>query len=158
MSEAPTSKSVEIDGTTYEIQILDAIRGYRIYVKLINAFGGALESTGNVAGAKQEEIALKLLGAAMRSLPAELAEELRSTFAASCSVVMADGKKPQVKDVFAVLFRGRMLHMSKWLLECVKANFADFLGDDSSESPVAALTALFKSKSPAASTGSSTGS
>ena len=148
-------KVVEIDGTTYEIQILDAIKGYRLYVKLINTVGGVLESAGKLDGDKPQELALKFIGAALRNLPPELAEELRSTFAASCLVVMPDGKRPQVKDVFAVLFRGRMLHMSKWLIECIKANFADFLADDSGENPLAQLATLFKSKSPASSIGSS---
>lgn len=148
------TKVVEIDGETYDIQMLDAVRGFRVYTKLLGAVGGVLENAGKLEG-NPAELGLKLLGSALKSITPELAEELRSTFAAHSSVTLADGKKPQVKDVFLMHFRGRYLHMSKWLFECVKVNFADFLAEGSSVN-LSALLGNFGSKSPSASTGSST--
>jgi hypothetical protein len=150
------TKTVEIDGETYEIRILDAITGYRVYVKLLNAVGGALEGAGALKGGSGGELALKVLGSALANLKPELAEELRSTFAKSCCLVK-DGKKPELKDVFLLHFRARYAHMSKWMLECVKANFADFLADESNgnSNPLEQLKAMFQGKPPTASTGSS---
>lgn len=125
-----TTVTVTIDDETYEIQMLDAVAGSRLYTRLLIAMGGVLETSSKLEGSPQE-LGLKLLGAALRSLTPELAEELRSTFAKSSAVVIGD-KKPQVKDVFMTHFRGRYLHMSKWMLECVKVNFADFLAAGSS--------------------------
>lgn len=150
------SKTVEIDGVTYEIQVLDAIKGFRLYVKLLNSAGGALADLGNLKTSSPGELAMRAMGAVLANVTPEFAEELRSTFAASCAVVLEGGKKPQVKDVFITHFRGRYAHMTKWILECAKANFADFLAGDSSESPLADLLTMFQSKSPRTSTGSST--
>jgi hypothetical protein len=150
------TKTVEIDGETYEIRILDAITGYRVYVKLLNAVGGALAGAGGLKGSGPE-LALKALGSALANLTPELAEELRSTFAKATCLVK-DGKKPELKDVFLTHFRGRYAHMSKWMFECIRANFADFLADgaNGSANPLEQLKAMFQSKSPPTSTGSST--
>jgi len=158
MSYEVLTETVEIDGEKYEIRLLDAIHGYRVYVKLLNAVGGALEGAGSLKGSSKGELALKTIGAALKNLSPELAEELRSTFAKTTCIVKPDGKKPELKDVFLTHFRGRYAHMSKWLFACIKANFADFLAEGSSEggpSPLEALKAMFQEKPPTASTGSS---
>ena len=140
-----TTVTVTIDEETYEIQMLDAVQGFRVYTKLLGVIGGMLGQAGTMQGSPQE-LGLKLMGSALQNLTPELAEELRSVFAKSCAVVIGD-KKPQVKDVFLTHFRGRYFHMSKWLLECVKVNFSDFLAEGSSGGLSQILT-QFRSPSP----------
>jgi hypothetical protein len=157
MSFEVLTKTVEIDGETYEIRLLDAVTGYRVYVKMLNAVGSAFEGL-KLKGASDGELAMQAVGAALANLSPELAEELRATFARSCCLVK-DGKKPELKDIFLTHFRGRYGHLTKWLIACVKANFADFLSDESSEteSPLKLFRDLFPSRSQKTSSGTSSG-
>lgn len=157
MSYEVLTETVEIDGETYEIRLLDAIAGAKLYAKLLSAFGGALKGLGKVDPKNPDEIALPAIGTVLSSLTPELFEELRATFARATCLVK-DGKRPELKDVFMTHFRGRYGHMSKWMLACLKANFADFLGDSSTGKPglITDLLSKFVSMSPKPSTGSST--
>jgi hypothetical protein len=146
---------VEIDGTQYTINMLDATKGYPLYCKLLGKAGEVLEGVGKLDG-KGEELALSMLGRAMRSLSPELVGELIKVFGTSSSVRLDDGKTPNVGAVFAMHFAGRYGHMMSWLIECAKVNFADFLPQDLLAKMPGGLLARFQSQSPATSSGSST--
>lgn len=141
------STTVTIDDEIYTIQTLDAITCFGLYSKLLNAVGGSLSSLSDLAvkdnvesdKTAQLDLALRAIGALLRGLPPPLLEELRATFAANTSV-QKEAKSPKLSSVFAFHFAGRMAHMSKWMLECMKVNFADFLDDVL----VDQLTAKFK--------------
>lgn len=138
MSGLPT-KTVTIDGFEYEIMTLDALKARPLWVKLFKAFGPGIEAVSHAEGA--QEIALTLLGKTLAELPEELVMQMSDTFAASCTVKQEDGKRPFVKQVFAIHFAGRPGHFFAWLLECCKVNFADFL-DGSLSAKISALVSL----------------
>jgi tail assembly chaperone len=156
------STTITIDDEIYTIQTLDAITCFGLYSKLLNAVGGSLSSLSELAvkdnvesdKAAQLDLALRAIGALLRGLPPPLLEECRSVFANS-SRVQKEAANPQLSKIFAFHFAGRMAHMSKWMFECAKVNFADFLDGDL----VAQLSAKFKahlgpSQSPTTSNGS----
>lgn len=147
---------VTIDGETYTIQLLDAVVGSELYFKLLNAVGGSLASLGDldVKGDIDEEgvktdLALRAIGALMKGLSKDLLVECRETFAAHCSV-RKEALEPKLKHVFGNHFAGRYAHMSKWLFECVKVNFADFLDESLVQELKAKLKGALASKSPPA--------
>lgn len=115
----PEPKIVTIGAFRYRIYLLDATKGYPIFVKLLRALGPALSGLST-----QDPVAA--LGALLRSLEVELVAELTSVFGSSSDVEI-DGKWPQVKAVFALHFAGKYVHMIEWLVECCKHNFSDFL-------------------------------
>lgn len=152
------SVQVVLDGETYTIRTLDAYVASALYCKFLNTLGGALASLGAVEGKGTGELGVIAAGALLAKLSPELFREVRDTFAASCSVQKGD-KNPELKNIFAIHFAGKMAHMSKWMLECMKVNFADFLEGDL----VDQITAKFKKamgtsdeSPPTGSTGSST--
>lgn len=155
------AKQVVIEGETYTIRLLDAYAGSALYAKLLSAAGGALSALGSVdtKGVVKSDLAGELgiaaAGALLRGISPELFKEVRDTFAASCCVTK-DGKEPELKNIFAFHFAGRYAHMSKWLLECMKVNFADFLDGDLAGQIIAKFKPSSESKSPLDSTGSST--
>lgn len=135
------TKTVEIDGERYTIRMLDAVIASNLYFKLLNVAGGALETVGTMSTpGTSQELSMRVAGALLRSVPIKLMTELRTVFANSCTVQIA-AAEPKVSTVFENHFAGRMAHMSKWLIECLRVNFADFLEGDL----VADLTAKFQS-------------
>jgi tail assembly chaperone len=131
------------DGETYEITMLDGVACHRLYVKLVNAVGGAIGSLSKPSGAgSEDELMVRALGSVLGALSPELHEEIRSTYADSCVVHDGD-KRPRLKNCFGAHFAGRPAHMTKWLFECTKVNFADFLDESG---PLGALIAKIKAK------------
>lgn len=137
-------KTVTIDGVEYEITTLDAIKARRIWVRLVKALGPGIEAAA--ASDAPQEAGLKLLGATLERLPDDLLGEIADVFGESCTVSL-EGRKPTVASVARFHFAGRPLHWSKWLLECAKVNFADFL-DATGGTSVHSLADRFLSKSP----------
>lgn len=119
-------ETVTIDGDEYEITQLGAIEGRRVLTKLLKLAGPAL---GALAGAgKLDETAI---GAALTSAAEELDEatldSLCETFGANSTVRNGDRRPKLEAVVFDNHFAGRYMAMTKWLIACLKLNFADFL-------------------------------
>jgi len=132
------SVEVTIDGETYEIRMLDGTVGFPLYTRLISCAGNAIKELGKLDGS-QEELAMRAIGALLTGLPQDLYEQARALFAESTVLHKADGKKPRLKNVFGTHFAGRYAHMTKWMIECFKVNFADFLDESG---PLADMIAL----------------
>lgn len=147
---------VVIDGETYSIRMLDGTVGFPLYTRLISCAGSAVKDLGKLDG-DPSDLAVRALGALVAGLPQDLYEQARSLFADSCVLHRPDGKQPRLKNVFGTHFAGRYAHMSKWMLECFKVNFADFLDENG---PLADLLSIAGklSQSQKTSTGSPSGS
>jgi hypothetical protein len=153
----PTFEKV-IDGETYEIRMLDGVVGFRLYTRLLTCAGGALQALGKIdAEGDRTELAARAIGALLASLPQDLYEEARGLFADNTTVFKASGQKPRLKNVFGLHFAGRYAHLTKWMVECFRVNFADFLDEGGPLSSLIGLAAK-ASQSPTASTGSPSGS
>ena len=125
LTSAPTAP-VQVGEHRYQIGILDATKGYPLYCKLAAQLGKVLESGGKLDGGNKADLAVRMLGKALQALSPELIGELVRVFGAASSVEIG-GQWHPVQSVFAMHFAGKYGAMMGWLLECVKANFADFL-------------------------------
>lgn len=134
------SQQVTIDNETYTIVTLDGVTCSNLFFKLLAAAGAAFSKLQALSGDK-DDLAIRALGALLAGLSPELSAEVRTVFAGSCTVTK-EGKELSLKVVFPVHFAGRMAHMGKWILECAKVNFADFLDDGSAEGILEQLRAL----------------
>lgn len=126
MNQPAPAAEVQVGEHTYRIYMLDATRGYPLYFKLLGQVGEVLEGGGKLQSTGQE-LALAMLGRALRSLTPELMGELIKAFGASSQVVLPDGKGQPVQAVFAMHFAGKYGEMLGWLFECAKVNFQSFL-------------------------------
>lgn len=134
---------VTIDGTKFQIGMLDAITGSRLAVKLQNALGAAIRNAQDSKG-----VELALVGGVLETVTPELMSELCTTFGRQCRVETEPGKMPVVADVFSQFFAGRYWLMYRWLWECLRLNFADFLSDKGLANALGAAGIKFPSMSP----------
>jgi hypothetical protein len=119
-------KEVSIDGTTYELYMLNAKKGSYLLAKIVSSLGLSVTSLSGFLSESKETSAVAFLGSVLRALTPELLEEVTDVFALH-SNVFRDGAKPRVKDVFDFHFAGHYGHMANWLIECLKYNYSDFL-------------------------------
>jgi hypothetical protein len=131
-------QNVSVDGVEFEIQPLGAIQGRKLFTKIVKSLGPALSEVAKLAGAKDKKsqdaasaLGLSLLGGLLERLDPELVSELCEAFAQHCTVRYPDGTKPKLPRVFDDYFAGRYSHLTRWLIECLRVNFADFLSDGS---------------------------
>jgi hypothetical protein len=139
-------KVVQIDGVTFEIQPLGAIQGRRLFTKLVAQLGPALSNVAAKSGDKQEALGLSLLGGLLERLDPAIVDELAGAFSACSTVELAPGQRQKLDRVFDDYFATKYSHLTRWLLECLRINFADFLADGSL---MADLKAIGASTTPA---------
>lgn len=149
---ATETKTKEIDGTTYKLEILGALEGQRValkVIKLLAPVAGAVLSGGDLDLHGKDPQVIKvmamaadaeaLLGRALTALGEAVSED---DFAAICSVFakrtrivrMAETKAgPQpvevsLADCYDQHFSRRYRALTTWLVWCIQENFADFFG------------------------------
>jgi hypothetical protein len=115
---------VEIDGVRFGIPTLDAIKGRALVVRLMGLLAPAL---AQASSKPKEEQGAAVLSAMLSGMTPELFELFCKEFASQSWVMLPDGKRPVLQDVFGHVFARRYMLMFRWLLECCKHNFADFL-------------------------------
>lgn len=137
---AAQSKVVKIDDVEYELTQIGGVEGLDLWDRLCEKLGGRMAAavkTGLIASgnvdAVEASVAIDLVEA-LTTLPADLKSELRIRFAALSKIKAASlllplggGKQLQPGDTFDQHFAGRFGHMSKWMLECLRWSFGDFL-------------------------------
>jgi hypothetical protein len=126
MSVALPTKRVTLDGVTFELTTLPGTKAYALWLRILKALGPGLDAVSEKDG---EAAVLKALAGALRSLSLEDAEAIRESFAAYSKVETAPGQMPSVASVFDFQFAGKPKLVGKWLFECIKLNFADFLDE-----------------------------
>lgn len=152
------TKSVNIDGDDYVITQLGAVTGRRIWLKLLKVIAAPMRVLAGSHGGLSEETIASALASAVESLDDATVDELYTTFGPRCTVRVGERMPELTGEVFDQHFAGRYVSMSKWLLECVLFNFADFLGGTSIGqigSSLQAMMTAHQSKSPKDSTGTS---
>lgn len=121
------TETKQIGEYEYKVTQLDAITGKRAALRFARAVGPALAA---IAEGKSE-------AAAVVSLTSSMTEEdldyFCDIFAKSTSVVLANGKEPQLAPIFGVHFAGNYRAMMEWLLFCAVVNFGNFLGASQSD-------------------------
>ena len=124
---AKKTERVRIDNEEYAISQLGAVEGLELYHELVRAFGPALRDELSQYRPAEETMARVLLRA-IELMPRELMRELRQKFAANSKVKSGELMVGLGEgDIFDQHFAGRYGLLTKWLLACLKVNFADFL-------------------------------
>jgi hypothetical protein len=145
---------VTIDGVVFTIRDFDYKTASRLSAKLFPILGAALRGMsaefkdGKTPNANNQGAWLELFGTLLPEISPELLEEVRSTCAKFSSVDLGtdeDGRRmvPELShDVaFNRCFRRKMGLMYRWIGECLKYNYADFLaGLASAQAKQAALS------------------
>lgn len=103
------SESREIDGFTYEVTQLGAIKGSQVFVRVLRLLGPMVKT--------------KDVGSLFANLQEEDVKYLCDAFAPRTQVM---GVAPLDK-CFDFHFAGRYMALVKWLVFCFELNFGDFL-------------------------------
>ena len=152
MNMLPT-KTVEVDGFTYDLTMLGALQGRKLWLTLAKILAKAASDLAEFSTLKEEAM-IVAISKLVEHIDATTYEELNTVFAKNCRVHI-EAKEPLLSDVYDLHFAGRYLAATQWLAECVMFNFASFLGDTS----LGSLLAQFKGvASPSPSQTNSTGS
>lgn len=148
---------IGIDGDAYEVTQLGGVAALGLFHELRKM---VLPHLGNLLGDQQiiglmsakggdaepevdGALAAKLVALVVnlfQSMPRQLELDLAAAFAASCKVSIGGAMLPLstgglvAGSVFDQHFGGRMPSYQKWLLTCLKFNFAGFLGGSGSSS------------------------
>jgi hypothetical protein len=154
-SEILDTTKVTVDGFEYTLQALDTVKARKVLFKVMGALAPVLQALAK-AQSEPEQALAQAASALVEHLPESAYAELCDVFAANTIVELPDGRSPQLKDVLRFHFSRRLSAEARWLFECCKFNFADFLdgkalGDLRALMPKASL----KSTAPLSSTGSS---
>jgi hypothetical protein len=127
MAELLESTDVEIDGFTYSLTALDAVKARKVLFKVTAALVPTLQALAN-AKASPELAVVQAATSLVENLPEATYSEICAVFAQNTVVTLPDGRKPLLKDVAQFHFSRRLSAEARWLFECCKFNFADFLG------------------------------
>jgi hypothetical protein len=119
-------KVVQIDGDEYELTQLGAIEGRRLLTRILKFAGPAIQSLA--ASETLSEISFAAaLAKAVEQLDEDTVDMLCEKFAAKTCLKIDNRWPPLDKTLFDQHFAGHYMKMMKWLGECMKLNFADFL-------------------------------
>lgn len=153
------TKTVPINGRTYEITQLPYTKGKSVLLRLLKilgpSVGAALE---RFPALKEKELASLQVGeiagalsAALERLTADLSEEDFDFVAdalAEYTHLLQDGKKLKLKNEREFLFAGNYLEMFQWLTAAIRHNFLGFFdGRDAIAEALARAEALGASRS-----------
>ena len=144
---ARKSVTVNVDREQYELTQIGATEGLAIYSKLAKVLGPMLrralaepalngqaaagnptdqQSFSSAAGLKLADIVIQ----GLEAMETELTLELAAKFAENSKVKLEGGGMADlVPAIFDQHFAGRYGHMTRWFVQHLKLNFADFLED-----------------------------
>lgn len=121
---------VHIDGFQYKITALPATEGRRLYLALIKVLAPGLEKLPSLKDAKSADKILALVSGSIEGLDIHTLDDFCETFGRHCEIIRGQNAMTISPAEFGEHFSGRYAAMTKWLLECIKANkFLDFLAD-----------------------------
>jgi hypothetical protein len=113
----------EIEGTTYEVRQLDAVKGRKVFVRFAKLIAPAL---AEIQGQKDPNAAL---GRVVSTFAAGIDEETLDYFCdafAPTTCIVEGAKKPELSKVFALHFAGKYFELVQWLVFCFEVNFGSF--------------------------------
>lgn len=127
------AETVTVDGDTYQIKPLGAVKGKALWDRLARAIGGGAASIVASASAGTVEAQAGAVLGAMAAIPQDLLNDLDEAFAASSKVKMQAGflelgNAHTEDNIFDQHFSGAYEKLMQWRVACLKVNFAGFLG------------------------------
>ena len=120
---------VRIDTHSYEITAMPATEGRRIYLKLCQIMAPGLAKLPSLKDAANVDKMLALVVGSLDAIDPATLDEICDAFGRYCVITTNPQQRlPLDQATFGEHFAGRYAAMTKWLLECIKANkFIDFL-------------------------------
>lgn len=160
-------QTTEIDGTTYKVYMLDPLAASDLLADIGHVLAPALGALGGALASEKGDGLKKLLDGLEEGEETHLdsaieravigffdrfskpkQRELIATLAKVTSVVMPDGKEPQLDSIFTVHFRGRLRAMYLWIGFAIKVQFQDFFQGSGSAISRAVQRVVAASNSP----------
>lgn len=154
----PQKKTVAIDGFTYELTMLGAREGRRVLARLVQMAAPMLDEFAKMPTLGKDTLTALADASKTSDAAAEKAEGLLRVLAGAASKTLIEGLSPDAVDYLCDAFssktvvmleQGSMslagnnganfdihfagggaayMRMTRWLIECARFNFADFLG------------------------------
>lgn len=109
-----------IDGVEYEVSMLPARRGQRLFHRLLSIIGPPLAAAIGSLDDDAAELAPALSMLFAKATP----DELDDIFQELAEVTLVDGKP--LKPIYDVHFAGRHLAAHRWALFALRCQYADF--------------------------------
>jgi hypothetical protein len=125
------SQSKVIDGITFTVTQLPATRALKLFTKLVEVAGPALEALQKSPGSGLGDMEVAALGGALSAASSRLGEEgLMQIAAALFELATAtwEGAQAPVMARFDVMFQGRLTTLFKAIGFALEVNYGDFLG------------------------------
>ena len=154
---AVQKKTITIDGESYDITQLGAVKGRKIWLRLLKTMSALFKGLAAADGLTQEAM-LGALADVVDGLDEETCEMMYEAFGPVNLVHEGERRPALTGAIFDQHFAGRPFLMTKWLGENILFNFADFLpaaSGSSLQALIAEAAKKLKPPSPKASTGTS---
>lgn len=131
---ARKTQTVNVDGDAYQVTQLPIEEGLELYDELLRSIGGGLSRALAAGGGGEGDIETKI-GAAfvgsLGSLPPGMLSRIGKRFAKHTKVLTVAGENTLAvalnDEMYEDQFAGRLGHWSRWVIACLRLNFADFL-------------------------------
>lgn len=122
---------LEIDGARYKVSQLPIEEGLELYDELLRMLGGGILAVASAGSGSAESAFLAAFVRALGNMPPGMLAKLGHLFQKHTKVFMQTGDQVLEVEmnagVYQAQFAGRLGHWSRWVLACLKLNFADFL-------------------------------
>ena len=122
-------RRVTVDGVEYNLEQLGAVQGRRFVLRLMSNAAPIIQRLAETDELNEQAV-FAALGVGLGNLDADLVEELSDAFAKKTKVHVGEIWM-DLTPIYDQHFAGSYLSLGKWLFECMKLNFADFLGGSS---------------------------
>lgn len=120
-------KDVEIEGQGFRLNLLGAVQGRQLFVRLAKTLGPTLQ---RLDMAEPASLLSSGAGAFLATLDERLFEDLCVVFGTASWILGPDGLGAQVIKVQGTLFAGKYMLLLEWLYANLAWNFPDFLGEN----------------------------
>lgn len=116
----------DIEGVTYEVRQLDAVRGRRVFVRFAKLVAPLLTAVKNTPKGTTGEAQLAgIVADVFEAISEDDFDFFCESFAGSTCIVEGD-RKPELSKCFSLHFAGKYLEMLQWLAFCFEVNFGTF--------------------------------
>lgn len=127
MQALPTVEAT-VDGTRFQITLLDAVTARKLYLRLLKSIAPGLAGLAKVSSVNDESAMLTAFADIVAGLDVDLFEDLCNVMAESTRIPSNDGSTVKLSAVFGGFFAGKYTMMVQWLVAALSANeFLDFL-------------------------------
>jgi hypothetical protein len=129
---ASKTEIITVDDVKYKVTSLNTTPMLALYDELRSILGDSVAASMSKGGTA-EDIATRVIFSAFSLIPVGMLQRLGTIFAQTCELGMAttgtgvDMIWVKLDSVYEQHFSARGAHWTKWVIACLKHNYADFL-------------------------------